>query len=92
MGHQYVSIVIASAGPAALPCPDALRATFSDMNTESHVLETLADDLSITYQQVNGRMGVSGREFVNARLKKDLPGGAIIVVRLRSPRLRPLSC
>ena len=62
------------------------------MNTESHVLETLADDLSITYQQVNGRMGVSGREFVNARLKKDLPGGAIIVVRLRSPRLRPLSC
>jgi len=55
----------------------------ADINKYSKVLESLSDDISITYQQVDGRMGVSARDFVNARLKKVLPDGTIIVVRPR---------
>lgn len=52
----------------------------ADINKHSKLLESLSDDISITYQQVDGRMGVSARDFVNARLKKVLPDGTIIVV------------
>jgi hypothetical protein len=56
----------------------------ADINAHSKQLEALADDVSITYQQVDGRMGVSGRDFVNGRLKKAVDGGAVLVVRVRA--------
>lgn len=45
------------------------------------VLETLSDDVSITYQLVEGRMGSSAREMINGRLKVNTANDGVVVVQ-----------
>jgi len=46
-----------------------LRLQWDDgLSKKSGVIDTLSEDLSLVFQLVEGKMGVSAREFVNARL------------------------
>ncbi len=49
------------------------------ISSKSGLLEKIDDDISIVYQHVEGRAGVSDREMVNARLKKEIPDGFVVV-------------